>query len=170
MLLVEVLSSPALTLATAPTTSVLRMLWYPTTTSSWRECRSSCKVKTIRLAALMVWEVKPMYETWISPPLPSIFNKNFPSTSVTTALRVPFSTTLAPTIGSPWTSLTMPVTWPTAMLSSKLLEPLSPFASTGNNGKLRIIFAARTIFLSIKIKLLVIKLCGKSTNVVLQRH
>ena len=101
-----------LTDATAPVKSFFLTVPYPTTTISSNVCVSSCnvifKILLLPFSILISCDVYPM--KLISKILFSFTsNANFPSMSVIVPLVVPFSTTFAPIIGSPFLSITVPV-------------------------------------------------------------
>ena len=80
------------------------------TTTSSNVCESSCKVTEyeeafVTLSIAVLYPIKD-----ISNVLPAgASTENFPSTSVTAPVPEPFTSTLAPMIGSPAASKTLPV-------------------------------------------------------------
>ena len=99
-------------LAIEPTTFAFLTVPYPTTTTSLRTWASSCmtafnipEVPTFKRKVLY-----PIYEISIIPCSGAFCKLKLPFKSVTTPNFVPFTTALAPIIGSPFWSTTRPFT------------------------------------------------------------
>ena len=97
---------------TAPVTSFLRMVPYPTTTTSSNASTSSCNTTSIKALPDTFTSVVtyPIYEITRTGCCPVIFSVKLPYKSVMVALLVPFWEILAAITGNPSGPFTIPFT------------------------------------------------------------